>query len=195
MNKGEYIKSILKSKKTVFTVADIALIWRDSSSNSTRVRLNYYARNGQLYRIRKGLYAKDSNYDRLELATRIFTPAYVSFETVLARAGIIFQYYDRIFAASYLAREIVCDKQTYEFRKIKNTVLTNPAGIDQKGEYAIATPERAFLDTIYSHVDYHFDNLTSLDWDKVFELLPMYDNRRMAKKVNQFYKHLQSGKI
>jgi predicted transcriptional regulator of viral defense system len=195
MDKGEYIKSILKSKKTVFTVADIALIWRDSSSNSTRVRLNYYARNGQLYRIRKGLYAKDSNYDRLELATRIFTPAYVSFETVLARAGIIFQYYDRIFAASYLAREIICDKQTYEFRKIKNTVLTNPAGIDQKGEYAIATPERAFLDTIYSHVDYHFDNLTSLDWDKVFELLPMYDNRRMAKKVNQFYKHLQSGKI
>jgi predicted transcriptional regulator of viral defense system len=192
MNKGEYIKSILKSKKTVFTVADIALIWRDSSSNSTRVRLNYYARNGQLYRIRKGLYAKDSNYDRLELATRIFTPAYVSFETVLARAGIIFQYYDRIFAASYLAREIICDKQTYEFRKIKNTVLTNPAGIDQKGEYAIATPERAFLDTIYSHVDYHFDNLTSLDWDKVFELLPMYDNRRMTKKVNLLYRQYQS---
>lgn len=195
MDKGDYIKSILKSKKTVFTIADIALIWGNSSSNSTRVRLNYYARNGQLYRIRKGLYAKDTNYDRLELATRIFAPSYVSFETVLARAGIVFQYYDRIFAASYLTRKVVCDKQTFEFKKIKNTVLTNPAGIDQKGEYAIATPERAFLDTIYSHVDYHFDNMTSLDWDKVFEMLPMYENQRMAKKVNQFYKHLQSGKI
>jgi hypothetical protein len=131
MNKGEYIKSILKSKKTVFTVADIALIWRDSSSNSTRVRLNYYARNGQLYRIRKGLYAKDSNYDRLELATRIFTPAYVSFETVLARAGIIFQITIG-FLRQLLAREIVCDKQTYEFRRIKIRFRQIPAD-RQKG--------------------------------------------------------------
>jgi predicted transcriptional regulator of viral defense system len=195
MNKGDFIKSILRSKKTVFTVKDIALLWGDPVSNKARVRLNYYAKSGQLYRIRKGLYAKDKNYDSLELATRIYTPSYISFETILARSGITFQYYERIFVASYQTREIVCDEQIYEFKKIKDVLLTNPSGVEHKGEYSIATSERAFLDTLYLNTDYHFDNLAPLSWDKVFELLPMYDNQRMAKKVSQFHKHFKAGNI
>ena len=191
MNKGNYITAILRSKKTVFTFKDIMLLWGKPGTNTARVRLNYYVKNGELYHIRKGLYAKDKNYDKLELATRIFTPAYVSFETVLARAGMTFQYYNRIFVASYLTREIICNGQTYEFKKIKDIVLTNSAGVENKDEFSIATKERAFLDTIYIHTDYHFDNFSPLDWDKVFELLPMYDNQRMAKKVNKFYKNFK----
>jgi predicted transcriptional regulator of viral defense system len=193
MEKGNYIKTILRSKKTVFTIADIALLWGDSSTNATRVRLNYYVRSGQLYRIRRGLYGKDRDYDKLELATRIFTPAYVSFETVLSRAGIVFQYYERIFVATYLTRAIVCDGRAYEFRKIKNTILTDPSGIEHKGEYSVATAERAFLDTIYLHADYHFDSLASLDWNRVFELLPIYDNQRMKRRIDQLHKHLKAG--
>lgn len=193
MEKGNYITTILRSKKTVFTFKDITLLWGNPGTNTARVRLNYYVKSGQLYRIRKGLYAKDKNYDKLELATRIFTPSYVSFETVLARAGITFQYYDRIFVASYQTREIVCDGQTYEFKKIKDVVLTNAAGVDNKEECSMATPERAFLDTMYLHTDYHFDNLTPLNWDQVLELLPIYDNQRMTKKVNQLHTHFKAG--
>jgi predicted transcriptional regulator of viral defense system len=195
MDKGDFIRAILRSPKTVFTVKDIALLWGEPASNKVKVRLNYYVKTDQLYRIRRGLYAKDKNYDRLELATRIYTPSYVSFETVLARSGVTFQYYERIFVASYQTREIVCDEQTYEFKKIKDTILTNPSGIDHKGEYSIATPERAFLDTIYLNTDYHFDNLAPLNWDRVFELLPMYDNQRMTGKVNKFYKHFKAGNL
>jgi predicted transcriptional regulator of viral defense system len=192
MNKGNYIKILLRSKKTVFTNKDIALLWGDPATNAAQVRLNYYVKNGELHRIRRGLYTKDKNYDRMEFATRIFTPSYVSFETVLTKGGITFQYYGGIFVASYLTREIVCDGQKYQYRKIKDAVLTNPAGVENKGVCSIATKERAFLDTIYIHTDYHFDHLSPLDWDTVFELLPMYDNRRMAKKVNSFYKHFKS---
>jgi len=39
---------------------------------------------------RRGIYAKDKNYDRLELANRIYTPSYISLETVLSREGIVF---------------------------------------------------------------------------------------------------------
>ncbi|SYZ71964.1 conserved hypothetical protein [Candidatus Zixiibacteriota bacterium] len=192
MEKGNFLKILLRSKKTVFSTKDIALLWGDSRTNAARVRLNYYVNKRELYRIRRGLYAKDSGYDRLELATRIFTPSYVSFETVLSKAGITFQFYDRILVASYLTREIVCDGQTYEYRKIKNPVLINPAGVENKGEHSIATRERAFLDTIYINPDYHFDNLAPLNWDNVFELLLMYNNNRMAKKVNMFYRHFKS---
>jgi predicted transcriptional regulator of viral defense system len=194
MNKGEYLKTLLRSKKTVFSFKDVALLWGDPGTNAARVRLNYYLKNGELRRIRRGLYAKDENYDRWEAATRIFTPSYVSFETVLSKAGVTFQYYNRIFVATYLTREIECDGQTYQFRKIKDVILTSPAGVEHTGERSVATAERAFLDIMYLNTDYHFDNLSPLDRDRVFELLPMYDNKRMAKKVHSLFKHDMSEK-
>src|SRR5512142_2058641 len=102
MAKGDYLATLLRSPKSVFTYNDILLLWEEPGSGAARVRLTKYVKSGKLYRIRKGLYAKDKNYDRLELATRIFTPSYVSFETVLAREGLVFQFYNAIFAASYL---------------------------------------------------------------------------------------------
>ncbi|MBU2564440.1 hypothetical protein KKA23_02570 [Patescibacteria group bacterium] len=186
MKKGDYLSTILRSKKTVFSFKDIVLLWGDSG-NAARVRLNYYLRNNSLYHIRQGLYAKDKDYDKRELATRIYTPAYISFETVSGFSGLTFQYYSQIFVASYLTREIEIDNQKYSFRKIKNTVLTNKAGIENRGEYLIASKERAFLDIMYINKDYYFDNLIGIDWDKVFEILPIYNNKRMMKKVKEIF--------
>jgi predicted transcriptional regulator of viral defense system len=188
MDKGSYLTSILRSNKTVFSSKDIALLWHDPGTPATRVRLHYYIEKGDLYRIRKGLYAKDRDYNRLELATRIFTPSYVSFETVLAKESLIFQYYEKIFVVSYLNREIVVDGQTYSYRKMKTKALVNPLGVDHKNETSIATKERAFLDTLYVNADYQFDNLRTINWEKVFEILPVYSNQRMAKKVHSIYK-------
>jgi hypothetical protein len=187
----EYIKkpisAILRSGRTVFTFKDISLMWRNTDQKAVIAGINYYVSTGQLHRIRRGIYAKDKNYDKTELACRIFTPAYVSFETILTRAGINFQYYGQIFIASYLAREIVVDGQVYQYRKIKNTLLTDSAGVLNKDGIAIASSERAFLDTLYLNTDYHFDNLAPLNWDKVFEILPLYDNKRMTRKVQEFF--------
>ncbi|MDP1538643.1 MAG: hypothetical protein Q8M00_01285 [bacterium] len=190
MEKGDYISAILRSKKTVFSFKDIVLLWRDSGS-AVRVRVNYYVKNGDLYRIRQGLYAKDKNYDKFELATKIYTPAYVSFETVLGQSGITFQYYSQIFVASYLAREIIVDGHTFSYRKIKDSILTSGAGMRHEENYSIATPERAFLDVLYLNKDYYFDNLSSLNRDKVFEILPVYGNQRMTKKVKELFKSNQ----
>jgi predicted transcriptional regulator of viral defense system len=149
---------------------------------------NYYADRGDLYRIRKGLYTKSKSYNKLELATRILTPSYISFETVLAKEGLIFQYYEPIFVASYTTRDIAIDLQTYSFRKLKNEVLITSTGIEMAEETSIATKERAFLDMLYIKSDYHFDNIRALNWGRVFEILPIYNNQRMAKKVNGIYK-------
>lgn len=92
MKKGDYLTSINRSQKTVLTINDIALIWNDSNSGAVKSRLSYYVKNGDLFRLRQGIYSKNRKYNKLELATRIFTPSYISLETVLAREGIIFQY-------------------------------------------------------------------------------------------------------
>lgn len=187
MEKGEFLSTLLRSSKTVFSLTDMALLWESSVTNAVRVRVNYYVRTGELVHLHKGLYAKDKNYNPLELATKIYLPSYVSFETVLAKAGIIFQFYNEIFAASYLTRQVTVDGRLYTFRKIKDVVLTNPLGLENQDHCSIASPERALLDTMYLNQHYHFDNLAPIQWDKVFQILPIYKNKSMENRIQKLH--------
>lgn len=188
LKKGEYLGILLRSPKTVFSTKDVALLWAEERKSTVSGRLDKYAKAGKLIRIHRGLYTKDRNYDKLELATKIYTPSYISFETVLAKAGITFQFYGQIFVAAYVTREIITDGQTYSYKRIKDSILTSPAGVEVKDNYHIASPERAFLDVVYSNKDYHFDNLSPINWEKVFEILPIYSNKSMERKVKKYHK-------
>ena len=185
--KGEYLDILLRSNKTVFSNKDVALMWGEEADGSVRVRLNYYVKVKKLIRVHRGLYAKDKNYNRYELATRINTPSYVSFETVLGSSGMTFQYYGNIFVASYIKRNMEVDGQRIEFVRMKDYVLSNTLGIENSDGYARATKERAYLDTIYRSKKYYIDNESPLDWEKVFEILPIYHNKRMEKTVKKYY--------
>ena len=189
--KGEFLEVLLRSPQTIFSTKEVALLWGESNATVVSRRLNSYAQVGKLVRVRRALYAKDRNYNQWELATRIYTPAYISFETVLAVEGIVFQFYGNIFVASYLEREINADGQKISLVRMKDYVLSNIAGIIHKDGVAIATKERAFLDRLYVSKKYHFDNLSSLDWNKIFELLPIYRNKRLEKKVREYYQQLE----
>jgi hypothetical protein len=192
--KGKYLETILRSPKTIFSIKDVSLMWGEDDESIISIRLSKYQKAEKLIRVRRGFYAKDNSYNRFELATRIYTPSYISFETVLTREGINFQYYGNIFVASYLNREISVGDQKITLIYMKDYVLSNDVGIEHKEGYALASCERAFLDRIYVSKDYHFDNLTNLNWDKVFEILPIYDNNRMDKKVKKYFKSYQSNK-
>ena len=194
LKKGEYLDALLRSPKTIFSTKDVALLWGEDRENTVSVRLNKYVRAGKLIRVHRGLYAKDKNYEKLELATKIYTPSYISFETILAKAGITFQFYGQIFVASYVTREIIADGQTYSYKRIKDSILTSPAGVEVKDSYHIASPERAFLDIVYSSKGYHFDNLSPLNWERVFEILPVYKNKSMEKRVKKYHKMVSESK-
>ncbi len=183
----DYLLDLMRSKKTVFTFKDLILFWGESDVNFVKKKINRYIKAGKMNAVRKGIYSKDKNYDRYELATKIYAPSYVSLETVLGAAGITFQSYSQIFVVSYTTKEIECDGRKYSYHKVKDTILTNQAGIESRENYNIASSERAFLDVIYLRQDYHFDNLSALNWEKVDELLPIYGgNKRMAKMVKIF---------
>src|SRR3989344_1644080 len=107
--KGEYSDVLLRSSRTIFSTKDVALLWGEEREDTVSARLNKYVKSGKLIRVRSGLYAKDKNYDKFELATKIYIPSYISFETVLAKAGIVFQFYGKVFVASYITREVVVD--------------------------------------------------------------------------------------
>lgn len=190
----DYILDLMRSKKTVFTFKDLILLWGESDINFVKKKIHRYVKAGKMNSVRKGIYSKDKNYDKYELATKIYTPSYVSMETVLGSAGVTFQLYGQIFVVSYTTKEIECDGQKYSYNKIKDTILTNQVGIESRENYNIASPERAFLDVIYLHKDYHFDNLSILNWEKVEEILPIFGgNKRMAKLVKSYREDLNKN--
>ncbi len=193
MTKGQYMDALLRSPKTVFSISDISMLWGSQSSAAMHVRLNNYVKVGKLIRVHHGIYAKDKNYDRFELATHIYTPSYISFETVLTRTGVTFQYYKTIFVATYVKRELEVDDENISFLRMKDYVLTDTTGIEHVNNVPVATKERAFLDRIYLNKDYHFDNLDVLDWDKVFEILPIYRNKKMADRVKKYFKNYKKN--
>ncbi len=188
IGKKSLLNKILRSSRTVFSVKELLLLSDDIEPANLKATLNYYVRSGNLYHVRRGLYAKDENYSPFEAATKIMTPSYISFETVLRQAGLIFQYYETIFVASTHSRTITCDGHVYEFRRIKETILTSRLGIEIRDAYSIATPERAFLDLLYLNNDYYLDNPSPLSWERVYEILPLYDNKRMKRVVDNHYK-------
>src|SRR6056297_427557 len=181
------LEKLYKADQTVFTIKDLALIWNCSQPKLIWARVNDYAKGGKLYRIRKGIYAKDKNYNKFELANKIYTPSYISLETVLAKENIINQYYETIFVISYLTREIKADGNNIRIKKIKDEILNNNKGIKQKDNYSIATKERAFLDALYLYKDYYFDNLNPLNKEKILKLAQIYNNKALIKKVKSYF--------
>lgn len=189
MEKRGYLEILLRSPKTVFTIADLVLLWKESDGNKISTRLNYYVKNNRLYKIKKGFYAKDKNYDKYELAIKLNPPAYISFETVLASHSVTFQYYSQIFIANNRSGEKKIDGQKYGFKKIKSNILNSPIGIKKIDNVWWATLERALLDTIYINKIYYFDSLRNVDWRKVDKILPIYgENKRIKVSVENLKK-------
>ncbi len=185
------VAKIYQSSKTILTNKDLALLWQETNQNNLKSKIAYYVKQGILTRMTRGVFAKDKNYDPKELATSIYIPSYISFETVLREAGIIFQHYDTIFVASLWPKTMTIDKHAFTFRKLKDSVLYNPDGIANQNNYSIAVPERAFLDTIYLFPKYYFDNLKPINWSYCFELVKIYNNQQLIKRLNKYRKNAQ----
>ena len=185
------IAKLYQSPKTILTTKDIALIWEETNTVKLRSKIKYYAKEGSLIRLTRGVFAKNKEYDVKELATSIYTPSYVSFETVLREAGIIFQHHDSIFVAGPYPTTKKIDGHAITFRKLKDRVLYNALGIKNEKNYSIATPERAFLDTIYLSPQFYFDNLRPINWERCFELSKIYDNKQLIKRLATYQKNAQ----
>ncbi|HNX12386.1 MAG TPA: hypothetical protein PKH68_05300 [Paludibacteraceae bacterium] len=185
--KTDVLFTIYNNNRTVYTFSNIALLTGESNAAKLSNKLNYYVHSGKLLNPRKGIYAKN-NYNPEELACLLYTPSYISLEYVLQKAGVIFQYDEKITAVSYLSRTVEIDKNVYQYRKIKNEILIDMSGIIRSNNLNIATPERAFLDVMYLNASYYFDNINSLNKNIIYELLPVYNSKILTERINNIFK-------
>lgn len=181
------LETILSSQRTVFTLQALMMLTECSDTKKLTKSLHYYARSGKILNPRKGIYTK-LNYNEQEMACSLFRPSYISLEYVLGRAGVVFQWDDTITSVSYLRREVEVDGKRYRYRIINPEIWAGMEGVEQRGSVAIASPEKAFLDTVYlSAGNCYFDNLRPLSIKKVNELLPFYNSPILNKRVKELF--------
>ena len=180
--KKRFLTTIYQQEQTIFTTAELSLLFPALSSASLSSRLRYFADTQGLLKLRRGVYAK-LKYAEWELANKLYSPSYISFSTILFKYGVVFQLDSRVYLASYLTRDIEVKSHTFIYRKLKESILHNTAGVEERNNIWIATPERAFLDSLYLFGDIFFDNLLPLDWDKVFKLQDIYQCQVIKKRV------------
>jgi len=106
---------------------------------------------GELIPVRRGLYLRDRTVNPLALATTIYGPSYVSFETALAWHGLIPERVEEILSAT-LKRPAVCETAVgrYRYRHVPARVFS--IGIDRVEDtslpWLLASPAKALCDTI-----------------------------------------------
>jgi len=191
MAKDNLIAKLYSSPKTILTIKDIALLWGETNPTKLLSKIKYYAKQGTLIRLSRGIFAKNKEYNQQELAASIYAPSYLSFETVLREAGVIFQHQEAIFVASPYSMTKKIDGWTIIFRKLKDIILFNGSGVKKEKEFSIATPERALLDTIYLSPKFYFDNLQPINWERCFDLVKIYNNKELVKRLKKYQKYAQ----
>lgn len=179
---------LYKTDQTVFRLKDIALLTGETNFQSLNKRVNYLVKKKELVNIRKGIYALPE-YKNEELASKIFTPSYLSIDYILQKEGVIFQYDSAFSSVSYLSRAVELQGFIFSYRKIKNEILTNTTGIDIINDgIFVASAERAFLDYLYLNGDSYIDNPSILNKTKVKQILPIYSSITLSKRVYKILK-------
>lgn len=184
---NDIILTLYSKPQTVFTLDEISLYFPNIPYGNLRSSIRYFTNVGKLKRLHQSIYAK-ADYNPYELANKLYKPSYISLETVLSSGNVVFQYYETIFAVSYLTRTVSAGGISIQYRQLKGEILTNTEGIEQKNGYFIATLERAFLDAVYIYKNYHFDNLGVINWEKVDSLKKIYKSKAFEKRVEEYYK-------
>ena len=174
--------------KPFFTIADLEKITR-LPRNSLYVALKRWVDAGVVERVAQGIYAPLTGDISLEkIAAQLYLPNYLSFESVLAKHGILNLIpYTLTFATTRKTRKFTLRKREIEFRKISPKFFF---GYEMKNGVDLATPEKAFLDELYflcrgktdlDLEELNLKNLSSRLLKEYAERFPPYVRRRLEK--------------
>lgn len=174
------------SGKTVFTVQDCLLLFPTTKAQTVRNFFQRMKKKWIMHQAQWWIWTL-KEYDHYELFSKLKKNSYISCETVLKQAGVIFQRQgNTITWISDNSIQKSVDGWNYTYRKIQSTILLEPAWIIHANHYAIATPERALCDIIYLSPDMYFDDLSSLSQEKIKVLSQYYPPRVLSRLTKLF---------
>ncbi|MFC1840950.1 type IV toxin-antitoxin system AbiEi family antitoxin domain-containing protein [Thermodesulfobacteriota bacterium] len=188
------IKDLQKIGNKYFGLQDLAKIL-GISFNSAKVSASRYVKQGYLVRIKKNMYTLPEFWnnapieDVFMIANLGQTPSYISLTTALSYYEITTQIQQDYIESIVIRRtkKININGLTFRYNKIKDNLYF---GFVKEKDFFIATPEKAFIDSIYltSLGRYAFDlaaiDREKINWNKIVDLcnrFPLKIRKRLEK--------------
>ena len=167
------------------------------------VKISLLQREGVILNLRREIYLclpeeGEGTYSRELVANHLLHSSYVSYETVLSRAGVIPERV-ALLKSSCMKRSKVFDNATGRYEYIQAPEAYFPIGLTrQKTEegyfYLTATPEKAFCDLIDTSSNLHIQSMKTMrsylneylraDWD-IIAGMDISIIRACAEKTNK----------
>lgn len=144
----QLIQFLSQLNKPYLTVADLEKLLDLKNRESLYVTLHRLVNYGVLARLRRGVYKLALRPgDVAGMANLLYTPSYLSFESALARYGILSQIpYTITFATPRRSKRITVGDTVVEFRQLRADLFF---GYTLEHRLYVAEPEKALLDNLY----------------------------------------------
>lgn len=134
--------------KPYWSVADLRKVLGYKGRRTLLVALHRLVRQGVLTRMRRGIYRVSiRSADPAVLANLLYRPSYLSFESALARYGILSQIpYTITLATMRRSKKALLEGVAVEYRQLRADLFF---GFRLEKGLEIAEPEKALLDALY----------------------------------------------
>lgn len=181
------LKILNQSQRTVFRLTDLKGLWRNKELN-TKIAAKRMVEKNLLYRIAKGYYALNKDYNLFELANLIVSPSYVSFNSALFYHNICFQMSKTIDSVALFNYKKEIGRAVFQYSAMKRDLFFNLEGIIFKNNISVASPERAILDCFYFGFLPNIDHEEKVSFDYLKELSSLYPKSIQKKIINLYAK-------
>ena len=189
---------------TVFSLADI----RQVEPGFLRRRLNEWQEKGYIKKVIKGYYVFSSlGLDEkalFEIANRIYSPSYISFEMALAYYGLIPEsVYGITSASTRKTSHFVTPLGEFLYRTIRPKLYFGFDLLKNDGKrFLLASPEKAFLDLLYIKTEFRdaagFEGmrinrevfLKLMGRGKMNDYLGAYGQKSLKSRVDNFWEYI-----
>lgn len=141
-------KKIYDSRLQLFTTATLRDILGIQSASTRFSALRRLTRSGVLEKLERDKYCLISReVNEFTLASFLYTPSYISFETALNFYGILSQFpYEITSATIKKPKQKKVHDKLYSYIRIQKSLFW---GFKKEQQYLIAEPEKALLDQLY----------------------------------------------
>ncbi|OGD19725.1 MAG: hypothetical protein A2Y69_06815 [Candidatus Aminicenantes bacterium RBG_13_59_9] len=144
----QLVQRLGRFEKPYWSVADLQKVLSYKNRRTLLVALHRLVRQGVLIRMRRGIYRVSlRSADPAVMANLLYRPSYLSFESALARHGILSQIpYTVTLATTRRSKKATLDGTAVEYRMLRADLFFGHRivkGLD------VAEPEKALLDALY----------------------------------------------
>lgn len=146
MRKDTFIEKIELLAKDVFDISDVKKLFPNEVHINTAMKR--LVDSGAITKVARGVYMlRGHSFDVEKLATKLYYPSYISFESALSKYGIINQgLYNLTLATTRHSKKMTLMDVECDYSQLKPELFF---GFNLIGDTYVAEPEKAVLDMLY----------------------------------------------